>query len=52
MGNEKYEIKKIIIVLKCKKCFFLRNSTKISNLIYVGLRQVRFLSEDRKKLSV
>ena len=43
---------KKIIVLKCKKCFSLRNLTKISNLIRVGVRQVNFLSEDWKKLSV
>ena len=62
--NEKYEINKIIIVLKCKKkCFSLRNLAKISNLILcfleipkificVGVRLVSFLSEDWRKLSV
>ena len=50
--NEKYEIKNIIIVLKCKKMFSLRNLTKISNLICVDVRQVTFLSENWKKLSV
>ena len=45
--------KKFIMVLKCKKCFFLRNLTKISSLILcfleitkifirVDLRQVTF----------
>ena len=57
------ERKKIIIVLKCKKCFFLRNLTKISNLILcfsgipkificASLRQMTFLSASRGKLSV
>ena len=50
--DEKYKIKKIIIVLKCKNCFSLRNLTKISKSICVGVRQVTFLSEDWKKLSV
>ena len=39
-------MKSKLLLLKCKKCFCLRNLTKISNLIRVGVRQVTFLSED------
>ena len=56
--------KRIIVVLKCKKCFFLRKLTKMSNLIlcfpefvnfffvFACVRQVAFLSMDWKKLSI
>ena len=55
--------KKIIIVLKCKKCLFLGNLTKISNLILcfsgipkificASVRQMTFLSASWGKLSV
>ena len=48
---------KFIVVLKCKKCFFFRKLTKMSNLILcfseipkmficVRVRQVAFLLED------
>ena len=57
LQNLKMKSKNIIVVLKCKKYFFLRKLTKISNLILcfleilkiftcVGERQVAFLSED------
>ena len=52
-----------IIILKCRKCSFLRNLTKTSNLVVcfseipkfyicVCVMQVTFLSEDWKKFSV
>ena len=57
LQNCKMKSKRIIVFLKCKKCFFLRKLTKMSNLIVclleipqificIGLMQVAFLSED------
>ena len=61
--NCKIKSKKIVVVLKCKKCFFLRKLTKMSKLILcfseipkificVRVMQIPFLPEDWKKLSV
>ena len=54
--------KKLLLFQSVKKCLFLRNLTKISNvilcfskiikiLVSTGVKQVTFLSEDWKKLS-
>ena len=59
----KWNKKKIIVILKRRKMFFLRKMTKISNLIlcfsqipkifiFTRLRLVAFVSEDWKKLSI
>ena len=44
--------KKLLLFWSVKKSFSLRNLTKISNLIRVGVKQVTCLFEDWKKLSV